>query len=125
MIAQRARPGSGLHRLAWIYMRLTAVLMLGLVMGHLYIVHVLNSTDTIDFQFVAQRFATPFWRIYDGFLLFFALSHGLVGVRGIFDDYIRSRRRRVIAESVLWALGTLFFILGAFVLMTFRPGLFR
>ena len=125
MIAQRTRPGSGLHRLGWIYIRISAVLMLGLVVGHLYIMHVLNSTDTIDFQFVAQRFATPFWRIYDGVILFFALSHGLVGVRGIFDDYIRSPRRRAFAETTLWIIGGAFFFLGALVLITFRPGMFR
>ncbi len=121
MIAAQPRPGSGVHRLVWIYIRVSAVLMVGLVVGHLYIMHIVNSTDAIDFQFVAQRFATPFWRIYDALILFFALSHGLLGVRGIFDDYIGTPRRRAVAEAVLWIVGAAFFFLGALVLITFRP----
>jgi len=120
-----ARPAGGLPLYLWVFMRVSAVMMLGLVLGHLYIMHILNSTDTIDFAFVAQRFTTPFWRAYDLFILFFALSHGLVGLRGILDDYVHSRRWRAVAEGVLWGTGAAFFLLGALILMTFQPGMFR
>ena len=92
--------------------------MIGLVIGHLYIMHIINSTDTLDFQFVAQRFRGPFWRLYDLLILFFALSHGLIGMRGVLDDYVHHRGWRVIAEAALWIVGILFMALGALVLFT-------
>ncbi len=126
MIRTRAvRPAGGLPLYLWFFMRVSAVAILGLVFGHLYIMHVLAGTDRIDFQFVARRFATPFWRGYDLLLLAFALSHGVIGLRGIFDDYIRSRPWRVGAEAALWIAGAVFFLLGALILMTFQPGAFR
>ncbi len=126
MIRTRAlRPAGGLPLYLWFFMRVSGIMMLGLVLGHLYIMHIINSTDAIDFAFVAQRFTTPFWRAYDLFILFFALSHGLIGLRGVLDDYVRSRPRRAFAEGVLWTAGAIFFLLGALVLMTFQPAMFR
>ncbi len=108
--------------LGWLYMRVSAILLLGLVLGHLYIMHVLAGTDRIDFAFVAQRFATPFWRVYDLLILLLALTHGLVGVRGIVYDYTRSPLWRLVWNVVLWTVGLVFASLGALVLFTFQPG---
>jgi len=119
--ASRERPAGGLPLVLWFYMRVSAIAMVGLVIGHLYIMHVLNSTDTIEFKFVAERFSGPFWRTYDLVILLFALSHGLVGLRGIFDDYIHHRGWRVAAEAALWIVGIVFAALGALVLFTFQP----
>ncbi|MBI3997623.1 MAG: succinate dehydrogenase, hydrophobic membrane anchor protein [Armatimonadetes bacterium] len=118
------RPAGGLPLFLWFYIRVSALAMIGLVIGHLYIMHVINSTDTIDFQFVAQRFRTPFWRAYDLLILLFALSHGLIGLRGILDDYIHHRGWRAAAEAALWIVGIVFAALGALVLFTlqFSPG---
>lgn len=119
-----ARPIHGVPLLLWLYLRISGIAMIGLVLGHLYIMHVINSTDTIDFAFVAQRFTTPFWRIYDMLILVFALSHGLVGLRAILMDYISRRGWRVAAEAAMWTLGFVFFVMGALVLATFQPGQF-
>jgi succinate dehydrogenase / fumarate reductase membrane anchor subunit len=113
----RERPAGGHSLFFWFYIRLSAIAMIGLVIGHLYIMHVVNSTDTIDFTFVAARFRGPFWRVYDLLILLFALSHGLIGLRGILDDYIHHRGWRVAAEIALWSLGLGFLTLGAFVLL--------
>jgi succinate dehydrogenase / fumarate reductase membrane anchor subunit len=122
-IGYRERPASGLALLLWFYMRLSAIGMIALVIGHLYIMHVINSTDTLEFQFVAQRFRGAFWRTYDLVILLFALSHGLVGLRGVFDDYIHHRGWRVTAEIAMWIIGIIFMALGALVLFVFQaPG---
>lgn len=120
----KIRPIGGAPLLLWFYLRVSGIAMLGLVLGHLYIMHVINTTDTIDFAFVAARFTTPFWRIYDMLILIFALSHGLVGLRGILADYIPNRGWRVAAETTMWTLGLVFFVMGALVLATFQPGQF-
>ena len=112
----RERPAGGHSLFFWFYIRLSAIAMITLVIGHLYIMHVINSTDTIDFKFVAERFRGPFWRVYDLVILLFALSHGLIGLRGILDDYIHRRGWRVAAEIALWGVGLIFLALGALVL---------
>lgn len=117
----RERPSGGVPLVLWFYMRISAIGMVGLVIGHLYLMHVLNSTDTIDFAFVAERFRGPLWRTYDLVILIFALSHGLVGLRGIFDDYIHHRGWRAAAEVAMWVVGVVFLALGALVLFTFQP----
>ncbi len=118
----KPKPTGGASLALWFYMRVSAIAMLALVLGHLYIMHVINSTDTIDFSFVAARFSTPLWRIYDMLVLFLALSHGLVGLRGILADYITSQGWRVAAETAMWVVGFVFFVMGAIILVTFQAG---
>lgn len=117
----KPRPTGATALALWYYMRISAIAMLGLVLGHLYIMHVINSTDTIDFAFVARRFTTPFWRIYDLLILVLALSHGLVGLRGILADYITHRGWRLAAETAMWVIGFVFLVMGAVILVTFQP----
>jgi succinate dehydrogenase / fumarate reductase membrane anchor subunit len=114
------RPASGWPLVLWFYMRISAIGMVALVIGHLYIMHIITSTDTLDFKFVAERFGGPFWRTYDLIILLFAMSHGLVGLRGIFDDYIHHRGWRVAAEVAMWITGIVFLSLGALVLFSFQ-----
>jgi succinate dehydrogenase / fumarate reductase membrane anchor subunit len=114
--AYRERPAGGHSLFFWFYIRLSALAMVALVIGHLYIMHVINSTDTLDYKFVAERFRGPFWRVYDLVILLFALSHGVIGLRGILDDYIHHRGWRVAAEVALWSVGLIFMALGALVL---------
>jgi succinate dehydrogenase / fumarate reductase membrane anchor subunit len=116
----RERPRGGSALLLWFYMRVSAVGMVLLVLGHLYIMHIVNSTDTIDHQFVVERFRGPLWRTYDLIILIFALSHGLIGLRGVLDDYVHHRGWRVAAEIALWIVGVVFAGLGALVLFTFQ-----
>jgi succinate dehydrogenase / fumarate reductase, membrane anchor subunit len=118
----KLKPAGGASLALWFYMRVSAIAMLVLVLGHLYIMHVINSTDTIDFAFVAGRFSTPLWRIYDMLVLFLALSHGLVGLRGILADYIASRGWRLAAETAMWVVGFIFLVMGAIILVTFQAG---
>lgn len=121
MEARRARP-NGWEWLSWLYMRVSAVLLLGLVVGHLYIMHLVAGTDRIDFAFVAERFATPFWRIYDLLILVLALSHGLNGMRGIVAEYTRPGGRwRLMWNVALGIVGLVLTLLGALVLFSFHP----
>src|SRR3990172_5615582 len=90
MIEQRGMrtTGSRFELYSWLFMRISGVFLIVLALGHLAIMHIFNNVDTIDYEFVAARFATPFWRIYDLLMLLLALLHGLNGTRTIIDDYI-------------------------------------
>ncbi len=51
----------------------------------------------IDFNFVAQRWASPFWQMWDLLLLWLAQLHGGNGMRTIIDDYA-ARTHPVLAQ---------------------------
>lgn len=117
----RARPESGLELYAWLLMRVSGVVLLFMALGHLAIMHVLNNVDVIDYQFVARRYTTPFWRTYDLVMLWLALIHGLNGVRTLVEDYVRTRGWRVVSLASLYVAGFVFLALGSLVILTFQP----
>jgi succinate dehydrogenase / fumarate reductase membrane anchor subunit len=117
----RARPSSNFELVSWFYMRVSGVLIAFFLLGHIVIMHILHHVDEIDYAFAAERFANPFWRIYDLVLLGLVVTHGLSGARTVLDDYVRSRAWRALLKTIMWALGVLFLVVGAFVLFTFQP----
>ncbi|HVA00219.1 MAG TPA: succinate dehydrogenase [Terriglobia bacterium] len=119
--AGRPRPQGGIDLLAWIFMRVSGVVLLLMVLVHLAIMHIINNIEVINYHFVAQRYATPFWRTYDLVMLWLAFIHGLNGVRVMIDDYVGSRGWRLISLASLYVLGFIFLALGSLVILTFNP----
>ncbi len=120
-VAGRARPESGIELYAWLFMRVSGVVLLFLALGHLLIMHVIHNVESISYQFVAERFTTPFWRTYDLVMLWLALIHGLNGVRTLIEDYIGARGWRVFWLASLYVLGFVLLALGSLVILTFQP----
>jgi succinate dehydrogenase / fumarate reductase membrane anchor subunit len=114
-------PESGLELYAWVFMRISGVVLLFLALGHLLIMHLINNVDNIDFQFVAQRYGTPFWRTYDLVMLWLALIHGMNGIRTILVDYISPRGWRLASLASLYVLGFIILALGSLTILTFQP----
>jgi succinate dehydrogenase membrane anchor subunit len=119
--AGRVRPESGFELYAWLFMRVSGVVLLFMALGHLAIMHVINNVEAIDYQFVARRYVTPFWKTYDLVMLWLALIHGLNGVRTLLEDYVRARGWRVAALASLYVAGFVFLALGSLVILTFHP----
>jgi succinate dehydrogenase / fumarate reductase membrane anchor subunit len=119
--AGRPRPESGLELYAWIFMRVSGITLLVLALGHLLIMHIIHNVDNIDFQFVARRYATPFWRTYDLLLLWLAMIHGVNGVRTVIVDYVSPRGWRTASLASLYLLGFVLITLGSLAILTFQP----
>jgi succinate dehydrogenase / fumarate reductase membrane anchor subunit len=119
--AGRPRPESDLELYAWMFMRVSGVVLLFLALGHLLIMHIIHNVDNIDFQFVAQRYATPFWRTYDLVRLWLALIHGLNGIRTLVGDYVRPKGWQVATLASLYVFGFILLALGSLTIMTFQP----
>ncbi|TAM78854.1 MAG: succinate dehydrogenase [Acidobacteria bacterium] len=119
--AGRPRPQGGIELGAWIFMRVSGVVLLFMVLAHLAIMHIINNIEVINYHFVAERYATPFWRTYDVVMLWLAFIHGLNGVRVMIDDYVGSSGWRIFSLAALYVLGFMFLTLGSLVVLTFNP----
>lgn len=119
----RPRPDSGLELYAWLFMRVSGMLLLFLALGHLLIMHILNHVDDINFAFVAGRWQNPLWRFYDWLLLMLALVHGMNGLRVIVDDYVRPPGLRVATQVLVYSLAILFLLAGTMVIFLFNPAM--
>ncbi len=118
----RERPAGGFELWSWLFMRLSGVVLLFLAVGHVLIMHVMDEgIDRVDFDFVAARWASPFWRTWDWAMLTLALVHGINGLRVIVQDYVRRPGARFAVNSFFTVLGFVLFVLGTVVVFTFDP----
>lgn len=118
----RERPAGGLELWAWLFMRISGLVLLFLAVGHVVIMHVLDEgIDRVDFGFVATRWGSPLWRTWDWAMLVLALVHGINGLRVIVQDHVRRIGVRVAVNLFFLALGFILFVLGTVVVFTFDP----
>jgi succinate dehydrogenase / fumarate reductase membrane anchor subunit len=118
----RPRPRSGFELWAWLFMRLSGILLLFLAVGHVLIMHVLETgVERVDFNFVVDRWSSPFWRSWDWLMLSLALLHGINGVRVIIQDYVRRPGWRLAWNWTFATVGSALFVLGTIVVFTFDP----
>jgi len=110
-------PGS--ERLVWYFLRISGLALVILAVAHLLITHFVNVPSQTVFDFVANRWASPFWRTFDTLLLFFALWHGILGLRSIMIDLVRAPGWRVAVNGLLWVVGIVFFGLGLVTIFAF------
>ena len=117
----RPRPASNLELYAWFFMRISAVVLFVMATFHLIYMHIILGVDAINFEIIAGRWESPFWRLYDLFLLVFGWIHGTNGLRVILDDYIHPQGWKVLAKSILYVVAFILIVLGAYVIFTFKP----
>ena len=81
-------PQRTLETYAWLFMRLSGVLLIPLVWGHVLIQDVAIGVHAIDVAYVAARWGHRLWQVYDIALLALAFGHGIYGLWGIAVDYV-------------------------------------
>lgn len=116
-----AKPSGGFELWSWFFMRLSGLVLLGLALGHLVIMHLINNVDLIDYDFVSGRYAGWFWRSYDMLMLVLAMLHGTNGARILIDDYVHPLGRRRIAVFLLYAICGTFLMIGIAAIVLFKP----
>jgi len=95
-----------------------------LVLGHLFIMNILDGgVHRINWGFVAGRWASPFWQMWDLAMLWLAELHGGNGLRVIINDYARKDSTRFWLTMLLYASVLLTISLGSFVIFTFDPSM--
>ena len=114
--------GVNWEKWGWIYMRASGVVLVVLIFGHLFVnLMVGDGVKAIDFAFVAGKYATPFWQVWDLLMLWLALIHGANGMRTLVNDYATSFRLGNILKGAIFASAVILIILGTLVIFTFDP----
>jgi succinate dehydrogenase membrane anchor subunit len=116
----RPRRGGSFEWVAWLFTRISAIVLLVMAVFHLVYMHIVMGADAISFQLIAWRWQFPGWRLFDLTLLVFGWLHGANGMRIILDDYVHSQAGRLVARTLLAALTAVLIVLGAFVVLTFK-----
>jgi succinate dehydrogenase / fumarate reductase membrane anchor subunit len=111
-----------LERLGWIFMRVSGVILIGLIFTHLTMNLMQDGgVKAIDFAFVAGKLADPFWQWFDVTLLWLALIHGTNGMRVVVDDYVSRPRVKKVLHASLFVSATVLIVLGTLVVFTLDP----
>lgn len=119
---RRRRGRTNVELYAWMFMRISGLFLVVLVLGHLFIMNILDGgVQRINFGFVAGRWASPFWQIWDLLMLWLAMIHGCNGLRTIINDYTRRDATRFWLKSLLYSATTIVIALGTLVIFTFDP----
>ncbi|MHA7133981.1 succinate dehydrogenase, hydrophobic membrane anchor protein [Oerskovia turbata] len=107
---------------SWIFMRASGVVLIVLIFGHLFVnLMVGEGVHAIDFGFVAGKWASPFWQVWDLLMLWLAMIHGTNGVRTIINDYAQRDGTRLVLKGALYLAFVIVTVLGTLVVFTFDP----
>jgi succinate dehydrogenase / fumarate reductase, membrane anchor subunit len=117
-----ATGNNGFEIFSWYFFRVSGVFLIFLAIIHLLLMHVSTDVAKTSYDFVANRYANPFWRVYDLVLLTLALLHGMNGIRVMVDDYVRSRGWRLAWQSFLGVVTLTFWLMGTLTIVSFHPG---
>jgi succinate dehydrogenase / fumarate reductase, membrane anchor subunit len=117
-VSNRPR-GRVLEVWSWNFLRWSGLLLVVLALGHVLIMHIINNVDVINYAFVADRWRTVGWRVYDWLLLGLALTHGMNGLRVMIDDYVHTRSKRRVCLSSAWVVYLLLMLIGTLTIVRF------
>lgn len=124
MARNRIKPTGGFELTAWYFMRISGLVLVFLAVGHLFIMHIANNVENINYAFVAGRWANPttgwIWRLWDLSMIGLALFHGFNGLRQILDEQVSNPRARVAIHTSIWACMTALLLLGTYAIWMFE-----
>ncbi|SEJ33733.1 succinate dehydrogenase hydrophobic membrane anchor subunit [Demequina mangrovi] len=116
----RLRPGA--EQWSWRFMRISGPLLVVLILTHLFINLLTgDGVNQIDFAFVAGKWASPLWQVWDILMLVLAMLHGGNGMRLLINDYAHHATLRKVLHSALGVAVIGIIVLGALVIFTFDP----
>ncbi|MDH6423728.1 succinate dehydrogenase hydrophobic membrane anchor subunit [Aurantimicrobium minutum] len=120
--ARTQRSGTNWEKWGWMYMRASGVVLVVLIFGHLFVNMVSGEgVRAIDFAFVAGKWASPFWQVWDLLMLWLALIHGANGMRTIINDYSSSVTLGKVLRGAVFLSAAALIVLGTLVIFTFDP----
>ena len=123
-MARHVKPLGGFELVAWFFMRISGLVLVFLALGHLFITHILNNVENINYEFVSNRWADPktgvIWRLWDLTMINLAMIHGFNGLRQVLDEYVTRRNRRVLAHTLIWSAAIFLMGIGTYAILMFQ-----
>ena len=115
----RVQPRSKFELYAWLFMRVSGLVLIFMAVFHFLYMHFFIQVDSINFDVIALRWQNTFWRGYDFLLLALGFTHGMNGARVVLEDYApRGLRKPVLV--LLFVLYLALVGLGAWIIFTFK-----
>ncbi|WP_412029174.1 succinate dehydrogenase hydrophobic membrane anchor subunit [Deinococcus yunweiensis] len=96
----------------WVFMRISGLILVFLVLGHVYMTFIQVSEADATFDAVVGKLANPAWKFYDWLILTLSLLHGANGARYSIEDYVRSRPTRAWVKGLFYTVVALLFAFG-------------
>ena len=115
------KPQSNLERWAFLFMRLSGIMLLLLAVGHMLLQHVFRDVHNLTLLVVQDIWRSWGWRAYDLLLLVFAVTHGFNGLRQVLEDYIHKPSTVNIIKWILVAAIIVTIIWSAVAIFSFNP----
>lgn len=103
----------------WVFMRVSGLILVFLVFGHLFFNNIQINVGEVDYDYVARRISKPWVKVYDSFLLTFAMLHGINGLRYSVEDYFKKPGQRFWAKIALFTVAGVLLLIGIITLWSF------
>ncbi|HET7034585.1 MAG TPA: hypothetical protein VFI42_02790 [Thermomicrobiaceae bacterium] len=97
---------------AWVMVRLTGLLLTVLVLGHFSLTHIFTDVSDTGTSFIARRWGTALWVVWDWLLLLAAVAHGGAGIWVAIADYTPAPAARARRQRALLVLSVVVVVLG-------------
>jgi succinate dehydrogenase / fumarate reductase membrane anchor subunit len=134
----RTRAGSRFELYAWFLTRVTGILLLLMAAFNLVYANLVGGPSNLyaaaqmrwaffPIQFhvestsveVAPAFSNPFWQVWSFFLIVFAVTHGVNGLRVVLEDYIRRPLLMAWIRAALFGLWLCLILAAIFLIFVF------
>jgi succinate dehydrogenase / fumarate reductase membrane anchor subunit len=123
-LGRHVKPAGGSELRAWYFMRISGLVLVFLALGHLFMTHILNNVEDVNYAFVSDRWGAPtsgvFWRLWDLTMISLAVIHGCNGLRQVLDEYVVRRDRRVVMHTIIWSAAIFLIGIGAYAILLFE-----
>src|SRR5699024_1664019 len=117
-----ASPSSNREMFKWLFMRISGPILLVLIFVHLFVnMMVGDGVHGLNFGFVAGKWASPLWQIWDVTMTWLDMIHVTFCMGTIIDCYTRKDRTSVGSRLALYLASVAIVVLGTLMSFTFEP----
>ena len=102
---------------SFVLVRITGLALTVLVLGHFALTHIVHDVSDTDAAFVAHRWGSALWVIWDWLMLTAAITHGAAGVWIAIDDYTPELASRSVRRSILVVLSAATLAIGTMTIV--------
>lgn len=106
--------------IAWLFQRITAVVLFILLISHYIAYHFLgraHSNNEIVYDKVKALMSSPIFNLLQFLFLITALYHGINGIWMVIEDYISNKNLRLFLYSLLIVVGVALLFVGTLTIM--------